>query len=130
MRNKLLATGVATVLAAAGLSIVETSPAAAAGTFGCEYPRVCLYTKSSDWIARKPTAWYQKITPDWQRLGPRSVHAYAVYNTRMDDSVWLLSDDETVSCVGPLTTWFFDELDVPQRIVALQIVDDPDCFVE
>ncbi|WP_240670739.1 hypothetical protein [Actinoplanes solisilvae] len=47
--------------------------------------------------------------------------------TRPHPSVWLLGDDDTVSCVGPMLTWFFDELDVPQRIVALQIADDPDC---
>jgi hypothetical protein len=128
MRHELVATGVATVSIAAVLSVVGGSPAAAGTAFGCVYPRVCLYQHSSDWTARKPTDSYRTVTPDWQRVGPRGRHAYAVFNSRNDDAAWLLNSDGTAACVEPNETWFFDEAAFPQKVVGIKIVDEPDCF--
>lgn len=108
--------------------MIDGSPAYADSAFGCTYPRVCLYLDSSDWIARTPTAAYQQVTPGWQYLGPRSRHAYAVYNSRLDDTAWLLGADETVACVEPNSTWFFDVWDPPHDVAAVKIVDEDECF--
>ncbi|MET8150001.1 hypothetical protein ACIBSW_11375 [Actinoplanes sp. NPDC049668] len=125
MRRKLLAAGIVTALTSASISVIG-SPAAADTKYGCRYPRVCLYLNSADWMARKPTAAYQDITSNWQQLGSRGRQAYAVYNSRDDDTVWL-TDGNIAGCLDPNEIWFY-EPDVPMKIVKIRIKGEPDCF--
>ncbi|WP_127508287.1 hypothetical protein [Actinoplanes solisilvae] len=120
----------AAVVAAAILSIAGATPAAAADKFGCKYPRVCLYLKKADWGARKPTAAYQIKTQDFQTLGPRARHAYAVYNSRRDDAVLLLlpgrgrDGGDNQICVGPRKS---KVLGATSKIRGVLIVDEARC---
>jgi hypothetical protein len=128
MRQKLLATGIITVLIAACLSVIGASPASANTKFGCKYPRVCLYLHRSDWVNRTPTAAYQQVTQDFQMLGPHGRYAYAVFNSRNDDGALLVDSDDMETCVGPNETWFAQPNTVPYRIVGILIGNLPRCY--
>lgn len=126
MRVKLLTS----VVGAALLSIVGATPAAAADKSGCQYPRVCFYLKKADWAARKPTAAYQIKTQDFQTLGPRARHAYAVHNSRRDDAVLLLlpgrgrEGGDNQICVGPRKS---KVLGASSKILGVLIVNEARC---
>jgi hypothetical protein len=129
MRRRTSVFGVAAVGIAAGLLVTPASPASAGPPFGCERSAVCVYLTSADWIARRPTASFTAVTPDFVGLGPRSRHAYAVFNSRFDDVVYLMSRDQTEVCVEPHSTWFHDESGVSREVAELQIVDDFHCYL-
>ncbi|GID90742.1 hypothetical protein Adi01nite_01540 [Amorphoplanes digitatis] len=120
-----MAVGIVCSLTGASLSIIG-SPAAADTKYGCRYPRVCLYMNNSDWVARKPTAAYQDITSNWQQLGQRGRQAYAVYNSRNDDTVWM-TDGNKADCLSPGELWFYDP-DAPMKIVKIRVDGESDCF--
>ncbi|WP_285471913.1 hypothetical protein [Actinoplanes sp. NBRC 101535] len=116
-----------TVLAASSLMMLGAAPVPADTTFGCEYPKVCLYLHTADWTARQATTSYSQVTSHWQKLDEQGRHAYAIYNTRNDDVAWLKNDDGVVACVGPHEKWFWDESDYPFRVVSIKISDGPTC---
>jgi hypothetical protein len=122
--------GVAIVGIASGLTVAPASPVSAGLPFGCELSAVCVYLTAGDWIARRPTASFAKVTEDFVVLGPRSRHAYAVFNSRFDDVVYLLSRDGTEVCVEPHSSWFHDEAGTSREISDLQIVDDFNCYLD
>ena len=101
----------------------------AADPFGCTYPRVCFYLRSADWAAREPTAAYQVRTQDFQMLGPRARHAYAVRNSRRDDAALLLLPGKTEDgwdrtvCVGPRSTKILGN----GKVLGVLIVDEARC---
>jgi hypothetical protein len=113
-----------------GQTVAPASPATAGLPFGCELSSVCVYLTTDDWIARRPTASFTKVTEDFVVLGPRSRHAYAVFNSRFDDVVYLLSGDGTEVCVEPHSSWFHDESGRSHKISDLQIVDDSTCYLD
>ena len=86
MRKKMIALAATALMAAGAAPVLGSAPAFAESRFGCEYPRVCFYLTSADWLARKPTAAFRDLTQDFQKLGPRARHAYAAYNSRIDDA--------------------------------------------
>ncbi|GIE34890.1 hypothetical protein Ait01nite_079350 [Actinoplanes italicus] len=114
----------------AGLVVAPAPPASAGLPYGCELSAVCVYLTSADWIARRPTASFTKVTEEFVVLGPRSRHGYAVFNSRFDDTVYLMSRDGTEVCVEPHSTWFHDESGTSRKIADLQIVDDFNCYLD
>ncbi len=128
MRKNTMALTATIIMAAGAAPVAGTSPAHAESRFGCDYPRVCFYLTSADWLARKPTAAFRDITKDFQKLGPRARHAYAAYNSRIDDSAWLGMSDESQTCLGPNDIWFFDQASPPQTVTGVQITDEDECF--
>ncbi|GIE82106.1 hypothetical protein Aph02nite_80560 [Actinoplanes philippinensis] len=128
MRKNMIALTATTIMAAGAIPAVSASPAYADGRFGCDYPRVCFYLTSADWLARKPTSAFRDITRHFQKLGPRARYAYAAYNSRIDDSAWLEMSDGSQTCLGPDDTWFFDQADGPQTVIGVQIVDENECY--
>ncbi|GAB2977983.1 hypothetical protein GCM10023080_048800 [Streptomyces pseudoechinosporeus] len=81
---------VATAAAALATTTLATAPTASADSYrGCDWPRVCFYLTSSDWVDDDPTAAYQDVTTSYQDLGSRSRGADYVTNTRNDDRVYL-----------------------------------------
>jgi hypothetical protein len=128
MRKNMIALTATTIMAAGATTVVGAAPAHAEGRFGCDYPRVCFYLTSADWLARKPTAAFRDITKDFQKLGPRARGSYAAYNSRIDDSAWLKMSDEWQTCLGPDDIWFFDQASPPQKVVGVQITDEDECF--
>ncbi|WP_433789840.1 hypothetical protein [Actinoplanes sp. CA-252034] len=128
MRKNMIALTATTIMAAGAISTVNASPASAGSRFGCDYPRVCFYLTSADWLAREPTAAFRDMTQDFQRLGPRARHAYAAYNSRIDDAAWLEISGGAQDCLAPGDPWFFDQVQPPQTVIGIQIVDEDECF--
>jgi hypothetical protein len=128
MRKNMIALMATTVMAAGAVPVVGAAPAYAESRFGCDYPRICFYLTSADWLARKPTSAFRDITQDFQKLGPRARGAYAAYNSRIDDSAWLEMSDGSQTCLAPADTWFFDQVSPPQRVIGVQITDQNECF--
>ncbi|BEL02919.1 hypothetical protein Q0Z83_011100 [Actinoplanes sichuanensis] len=128
MRKNMITLTTTTLMAAGALSVAGPAPAYAESRFGCDYPRVCFYLTSTDWVARKPTSAFRDITPAFQKLGPKARHAYAAYNSRIDDSAWLEMSDDSATCLGPADIWFFDQLTPPQKVIGVQITDENECF--
>ncbi|OJF15064.1 hypothetical protein [Couchioplanes caeruleus] len=128
LRRFLAAAGVVAGAMAAGAFAAE--PAAAAVTYGCEYPRVCFYGNSDDASRkRNPTAGY-KDAGYWQKLGPRSRGAYAVYNSRDDDTALLkfdLAGNDVVWCVRPNEYLFLNPTEYPGAVVELKISSRATC---
>ncbi len=118
---------VVTSLVIANLATISAAPAAASSKFGCEYPRVCFYLTSKDWVARQPTASYREGGQDFQLLGPRSRGSYAVVNTRNDDGAQLEISGHPEVCVRPNRTWFYDEGPNPVEVIGVLISENPSC---
>jgi hypothetical protein len=100
---------------------------AAASAYGCNWPRVCFYLEYANVLAQQPTAAFQDRTSYWQQLGSRSRNAYMVYNSRNDDGARLLYADGSWRCLRPGTVRSHDRSYPDEQVVAVRIMDDPDC---
>lgn len=98
----------ASLVAAASLLGLTTTPATASSRHGCEWPNVCFYLTITDYNNNRPTATFQDVTSGFQTLGSRSRGARAIVNTRNDDRVMIRFSDAGMSyttCVEPNQSW-------------------------
>lgn len=87
--NRKLAATLLTAGLAATLTPLTASPASAVSMYACSHPHVCLYDgayQNTDMFSWFGDTYYQATIGD---------RADSVVNTRNDDSVWLIDEDET-----------------------------------
>lgn len=101
MKKRAAISAGATLAFAAGMVLVQASPASAVSMAGCAYPRVCFYLTASDYWNNSPTAAYQDVTSSWQVLGSKSRGSDYIVNTRNDDVAYLHFTNGAVLCLEP-----------------------------
>jgi hypothetical protein len=122
-RKKILGAWFAGGLLLAGVSIGAPS-AQASSAYGCIWPQACIYNGggvNSTIIGR-----YKDVTYYWQYLSHPET-GYAVYNTRNDDTVYVLEADSDGAyrhtyCIGPN-----DSLGSIRTIFAIRIDSSSTC---
>ncbi|MER5887216.1 hypothetical protein ABT160_25625 [Streptomyces sp. NPDC001941] len=97
------AIAIATLAAAVTL---QPTPAQATAKYGCPYPWVCFMKGPYKSSSAKVVAKYQDVTNYYQKVTPAASGSDWLYNSRNDDRVQLVLEEETNApfCVRPNST--------------------------
>ncbi|MEU1273577.1 hypothetical protein [Streptomyces sp. NPDC005799] len=115
------------IAAATSLVTLAATPASASSEYGCDWPKVCFYLTSSDWLHDSPTAAYQDITSYYQTLGSQSRGSHAVFNSRNDDRAMLRYTYRGTThyfCLNPNSDIEFDS---DATVTGIKIQDASSC---